>query len=149
MIRCTPYNSEVKCKRTYNNNGYYLNHGTLGSNLIYCEDGNCNTLPNGNGFFMNDYSEINECSSSQCQPFEPNNVQSCKYNTNEIILSNDEYKYCNQETQIQFKSEIQYYPLSNISTNPGKYPENIISGGDTILIKVDRYSASQYITSGI
>lgn len=133
-----------------NGNGYYLNHGILDSkNLIYCYEGNCNSIVSNSGYYINKNSEVTECDSSQCIPFSPDYIQSCKSNVNEIISTRYGYKYCNNNTLVQMNSEAQYYPLSDISADEDTYPVSVSSGDDTILIRVDRYSASQYLTTGM
>lgn len=141
----------LSCYKTIGNNGYYFNSGTLEtSNIIHCINDTCEITPYNNGFFLNNrQNEIMRCESGTCSLKTIDYKTSCKHHENELVKSYEGIKYCSNETPVSFKNEDQFYPLSNITVNNNVYPGRITSGKGTILIKIDEYSASQYITEGI
>jgi len=128
--------------------GYLLNSGDKdSSSLIYCDKTNC-SIEKKDGYFINSLNQyIIKCESSYC--YISDEGSSCENNNNEAILYYDrkletlKYGYCNGSQEVKFLDTDQYYPLSNINAS-SHYPI-INSGRDTILIKIDKYSATQYI----
>jgi hypothetical protein len=150
MVKCgsTSTASNV-CMKSNGSNGYYLNSGTQDSSqLIYCNDDKCKIMKMSNGYFINSDGEAIKCESSKCTPFEVVS-KTCDNHNNELIGSKGYMKYCNKDTEVEFTYEDQFYPLTNVSATESVYPGSISTGEDTILIKIDRFSATQYITNGI
>lgn len=141
-------NSPSKCSVNDKLYGYFLNYGDEdSSNLIYCDE-NSKTckIEKKDGYFINNLDQyIIKCESSLCNLTEGS---SCENNNNEAIsyydsnLEADKFVYCHGSKEIQFLETDKYYPLSNVKAS-SKYPI-INSGDETILIKVDKYSATQY-----
>jgi len=101
------------------------------------------------GYFINSYNkDVVKCKTNAdeneitCELFNPGT--SCSASTNGVILYNNVLSYCNEANQISFSSVSKYVTLSNIDAS-AIYP-NIAKGKDTILLKIDNYSVTQYVT---
>ncbi|OUM63261.1 hypothetical protein PIROE2DRAFT_10227, partial [Piromyces sp. E2] len=148
--------------------GYYFNDGSLESNkLIYCDGevndyqyNNCEIQEVDNGIFRNsDNSDVIECTDSECQVVDLGSqcIDDNKWRIIKNSKTND-LKYCrvdygkdetnNSDDKIystSFPDNIKYYKIKNINAKTSSYPE-MFSGGDYILIKVDQYSLTRYLT---
>jgi len=148
MTKCSRNANGSECYNS-SNPGYYINNGIEAplNQLIYCNGNNCSFSTNDDGYFINSEYESTICGSSECEQFKEGSE--CSRNSNEIILDSSGFlKYCKYSTVIDFLNVEQYYPLENINATNSRYPKQITSGSDTILLKISNlYSVTQYITN--
>eukprot|EP00833_Pecoramyces_ruminatium_P018294 jgi/Orpsp1_1/1192326/evm.model.d7180000092294.1 len=126
-----------------NKPGYYLNIENSNT-LIFCDESNgCKTSSESDGYFINSFNfDIVKCNKSNCEHI--NTTTSCKNHQNEVIAHDNQLFYCHNDNEVSFSTTKKIYPLSNIKASK-LYP-NIEKGSDTILLKIDQYSVTQYIT---
>lgn len=58
-----------------------------------------------------------------------------------MLSKKNTFKFCFNEKRITFKDVDQYYKLSNVES--GSFPY-INKGNDTVILKIDEYSITQY-----
>ncbi|ORX84879.1 hypothetical protein BCR32DRAFT_266028 [Anaeromyces robustus] len=154
LMICTPEDSSINnpislCREYYYIRGYIVNSLAKESNkLLYCIDDNvCEDFEANYGFFVNNHNtDIIKCIDSQCEVIKQTSCQNHKY---EIIK---EYSYsgyyCNKNDEEYMESidinNSLYYVVEDIDAS-SIYP-NINSGSDIILLKINKYSITQYIS---
>jgi len=147
MTKCTRNINGSECYNS-SNPGYYINNGIEAplNQLIYCNGNDCSFSTNDDGYFVNSEFDSAICGSSECESFKEGSE--CSETSNEIILDSTGFlKYCRYNTAIDFLNVDQYYPLEKINAKNSRYPKQITSGSDTILLKISSlYSVTQYIT---
>ncbi|OUM63641.1 hypothetical protein PIROE2DRAFT_9784, partial [Piromyces sp. E2] len=141
VMMCIGKESRSICQR--NKQGFYIENNES-EDLIYCDNEKyCDTSSYSNGYFINSQNnEVIICSDSICTLFTPGS--SCDEHNNEIILDNEKLYYCHDNEKIDIIDSNYYLELSNINTND-IYPK-ISSGSDIILLYIDGFSVTQYIT---
>lgn len=129
--------------------GYYFNtEDEKSNNLLYCSINdeyymNCEISEQENGYFINSYNnDVIKCNNSICDKFSPGN--SCINNDNEIIMENNYPYFCHENELLNFLDIDHYYELPNV--NASSIFPTVKKGNDSILLKISRYSVSQYIT---
>lgn len=144
LLICDGKDSGNVCKKS-SKPGYYLNSENSNSKLLYCNDKNdCKTSKESDGYFINSFSyNYIKCSKSKCSLIDPD--ISCNNHQYEVILHDNQLFYCYGKNEISFTDIAKYYSLSKVQAS-SIYPE-ITAGSDTILLKIDQYSVTQFITS--
>lgn len=139
--------SEGVCKKAVGP-GYYLAY--INENefyFYYCDSFNkCEKSSESDGYFINSTDNtIIKCSNNNCIIFK-NDSNTCAYHYYEVILYSDKKPYyCNGKKRISFSnSEIYYFKASSFDAS-SIYPI-YNQGSDTILLKIDEYSVTQFIT---
>lgn len=132
------------CSR--NQQGYYLDNAES-NKLVYCSTNNsCDISEYNDGYFINSQdNDVIKCNNSTCDLFIPGS--SCENHNNEIILYNEKLYYCHNEEMKDIINSNYYLELSNIKAS-SIYP-TISSGDDIILLNIDGFSITQYITESI
>jgi len=140
LIRCSSGNY---CGKK-NNIGYFLVNTDEKTNaLLFCTNKNnnisCSFSNNGDGLFKNNYdSDIIKCTDSICQNTN-RYFNICKNNTISA------YQYCEDNDYLSFQSNTKYYPLENVNAL-STFP-NIKYGNDSILLKFEEFSITQFLTN--
>ncbi|OUM57859.1 hypothetical protein PIROE2DRAFT_17026 [Piromyces sp. E2] len=143
LIICNANNNGNICSKS-KNVGYYLTYFDP-RNLIYCDASyKCTKSTLTDGFFINSLNmNVIKCSKGTCQYIIKG--KSCLSNPNDVILNTNKLYYCNDKSIIEFTNKERYYELNGIQAS-SKYPI-IKEGSDIILLKIDKYSVTQYITN--
>lgn len=145
------------CKIT-DKSGYFLNSGDNKPNsLIYCRKNvnskidkyknHCQVVQKMNGYFINEIDKnVIKCVDSDCQINEIGSL--CKINNNNIIIDYDTKTpyYCLNEKRYKFDDFNKYLRLTDIDPTNSTFPK-INTGYEYILLKIDDYSVTQYITN--
>ncbi|ORX78583.1 hypothetical protein BCR32DRAFT_270003 [Anaeromyces robustus] len=141
LLYCT--SGSCKISKNY---GYFINSESETFNdLIYCNNSGCEKTKKDDGYFVNSVNDVIICYNKQCSLNKNYNYSSCNTDDNiYLIKKNSEFYFCNGNTKVTFYDYEQYYSLSNVNANSFPYYEN---GKDTILLKLDDYSISQYYDS--
>jgi len=165
LIICSPQNIQNNNNSIENNNslmnktmskcniksekGYFINSMSKKTNeLIYCKNYyECEDFVAYNGYFVNNYSsDIIKCVNSECEIINQF-ISSCKNYTHEVIYHYNHY-YCDKDNKYVYMTDIYdypfYYEVEDIDAS-SIYP-NINNGSDKILLKITRYSVTQYIS---
>ncbi|ORX64242.1 hypothetical protein BCR32DRAFT_251223 [Anaeromyces robustus] len=153
LMICTPDNSSMNnaisiCSNYSFSRGYMVNSLAKESNkLLYCIGNNvCEDFEAKYGYFFNDNnSDIIKCIDSHCEVIKQTSCQNHKY---EIIKGITGNLYCNKNDEkyigsINIENSL-YYEVEDIDAS-SIYP-NINNGSDIILLKINKYSAIQYIS---
>ena len=149
----------VTCKRG-KAHGYFINMFSKESNkLIYCTENKteqkieCIIVAKDNGYYVNyeigGGSTLIKCANSVCK------VQEYSYNnqnSNELFEVTTGF---NSASFYDFNGGLLYfdeygpyfYPLKGIDAKSSIFPEVIKKGSDTILLRIDQYSLTQYTSS--
>jgi len=110
--------------------------------LIYCDTESCEITTQSNGYFINSLFDINICKNSICQLVEIKGQ--CSNHNYEVTNYNGYNYFCVNNAKYSFSKTNQYLEVSNIKAS-SIFP-NIEYGNDKILVKIDEYSVTQYIT---
>ncbi|OUM63258.1 hypothetical protein PIROE2DRAFT_20691, partial [Piromyces sp. E2] len=150
MIVCSDNGTNVNCKESTEEGFYFVSSSEEEKEVYFCEKENtnlqCNSSDKIDGYYINSYNkEIIKCSNSICELF-TSTSSSCTINTNEVILLDNKLIYCNGIIKVDFLEYEQYVKLTSVSV-ASRYPI-VKSGNDNILLKLDRYSVTQYVTEG-
>ncbi|OUM66913.1 hypothetical protein PIROE2DRAFT_59085 [Piromyces sp. E2] len=147
LITCSANINGSKCSKieAY---GYFINNGSDNpTSLIYCDNNNnkCNITTKTNGYFINSNKNAIKCNSSKCESYIMSS--SCSNNNNEVIktYSYNEIKFCLEYKEVSFLKNDHYKILSNINIKTSDFPD-IISGSDSILLRIDQYSVTNEYT---
>jgi len=124
-----------------NNVGYFLDaKSSLSNKFIFCDNENCKTTTQSNGYFINSLPEVYICKNSLCETFYT--YENCE-NNHEIIHDEGYFYFCLDDGRVSLSEAEKYFKISNISAS-SIFPK-IENGIDDILIKIDKYSVTQYI----
>ncbi|KAL6621478.1 hypothetical protein U3516DRAFT_811049 [Neocallimastix sp. 'constans'] len=151
FLTCYQNSNHCEIKSTTLVSGYFINSESDSPNsLIYCDDYDCKTITESNGYYINSDGGIIRCNSFACELLERKEVgSSCTNHPNEVIYYNNNYnsfQYCNDTSEVDFSDKEFYITLNNINSSNLDFPTNIVSGNDTILLKVNQYSIKQVVT---
>ncbi|OUM57860.1 hypothetical protein PIROE2DRAFT_17027, partial [Piromyces sp. E2] len=144
VLICDEVNDKYICRKT-NKPGYYVNDDKddYSENLIFCnEDRECDISEESNGYFINSLNtDVIRCSNEKCKVLKKKG-STCENNENTVIVKNNKLLYCNYLNEVEFKDYEQYHKLENINLKL-VYPR-VQKGFDTMLLKIDKYSVTQY-----
>lgn len=139
------YCDSYRCIIIKNPEGYFLNlEDSQTNNLLFCNNNSCEISTQTNGYFINKLNDVIQCHNSKCNNFKAKEYCDSDSYYQVILYKNSAY-YCNRNNKISFPSTEKYYEISNISAK-SIYPE-VQYGNDIILIKIDKYSITQYLTN--
>lgn len=149
-------NIETVCSVSHKNGYYFNSESEISNHIYYCNfyygdnEERCSIVEKDNGYFFNSYNtHYIKCNNSICTLLideKENDIYSCSNCDNQIIVYQNNLYYWskNKYTNLTYLSKEYYYELSNVNAT-FIYPE-IKNGTDTILLKINEYSLTQYIS---
>ncbi|ORX43938.1 hypothetical protein BCR36DRAFT_302749, partial [Piromyces finnis] len=137
--------------------GYFLNSNSVeiadGKKLIYCSGDLCEANKPNNGYYINDdYIKSKHailCDNDGCLEIENLTKSDCNENVNELVYITDGFKYCDgtEAKNIPTETTVNLYEVDNVKDKAINYPTEFVevSSGNKMVIKVDKYSVTQFV----